>query len=132
VHRPGISSPQTGPRKRTQGRLGVRLVAKLASRVRTHSGILENISKSGAKLAIDKPPQVGSEVILNWHGNELFGRVSWASATHCGLVFDSIVPPALLEATLSLDEAARVPDELDVSGVAAKDWFDGEGRYGFD
>ena len=44
----------------------------------------------------------------------------------------AVVPPALLEATLSLDEAAGVPDELDVSGVAAKDWFDGEGRFGFD
>lgn len=132
MQRPGSARPAASGRQRTQGRLAVRLVARLASRVKTHSGILENISKSGAKLAIDKPPQVGSEVILNWHGNELFGRVSWASATHCGLEFDTVVPPALLEATLSLDEAARVPDELDVTGVAAKDWFDGDGRYGFD
>lgn len=132
MHKPRPARPTASGRQRTQGRLAVRLVAKLASRVRTHAGILENISKRGAKLAIDHAPRIGCEVILNWHGHEVFGRVSWTSPTHCGLVFDSIVPPALLEATLSLDEAAHVPDELDVTGAAARDWFDGEGRFGFD
>jgi hypothetical protein len=132
MHRQGTTSTQAGARKRTQGRLGVRLVAKLASRVQTHSGILENISRSGAKLALDNPPRIGSEVILQWHGNELFGQVSWATSTHCGLLFSSTVPPALLETTLSLDETERVPDELDASGAAVRTWFDGDGRCGFD
>jgi hypothetical protein len=132
MHRPGLTRPTASGHQRTQGRLAVRLVAKLASKVRNHSAILENISKSGAKLSIDSPPQVGSEVILQWHGNELFGTVSWTSPTQCGLVFDTIVPPALLQQTLTLDEAAHVPDELDVAGAVAKDWFDGDGRFGFD
>src|SRR5687768_4422822 len=133
MHNRGLTRrPAASGRQRTQGRLPVRLVAKLASRMRTHSAILENISKSGAKLALDNAPQVGSEVILQWHGNELFGTVSWTTPTQCGLVFDAIVPPALLEATLSLDETAHVPDELDATGAAARDWFDGDGRYGFD
>ncbi len=132
MQRPGLVRTNASGRQRTQGRLPVRLVAKVASRSRTHAAILENISKSGAKLSVDSAPPVGSEVILRWHGHELFGRVSWTSATHCGLAFDSIVPPALLEETLSLDEAAHVPDELDVTGAAAREWFDGEGRYGFD
>ena len=132
MHRPGLAQSKPGERKRTQGRLAVRLVAKLASRVRTHSAILENISKSGAKLTIDDPPRVGSEVILQWHGHELFGEVSWTSPTQCGLVFAAIVPPALLETTLALDEAAHVPDELDANGASAKAWVDGSGRFGFD
>ena len=93
MHNRGLTRPAASGRQRTQGRLPVRLVAKLASRMRTHSAILENISKSGAKLALDNAPQVGSEVILQWHGNELFGRVTWTSPTQCGLVFDAIVPP---------------------------------------
>jgi len=132
MHRPGLTPSNPSGHKRTQGRLAVRLVARLASKVRTHSAILENISKSGAKLAVDNAPQIGSDVILKWHGHELLGRVSWTSATHCGLVFEKTVPPALLEETLSLDELAHVPDELDVTGAAAREWFDGEGRYGFD
>lgn len=132
MHRPGIMPSHANGRKRTQGRLAVRLVARLASKVRTHSAILENISKSGAKLSIDSPPQVGSEVILQWHGNELFGEVSWTSPTQCGLVFAATVPPALLEGALALDEAAHVPDELDVGGASARAWFDGSGRCGFD
>jgi hypothetical protein len=130
--KPGLTPYNPSVRKRTQGRLAVRLVARLASKVRTHSAILENISKSGAKLSIDNPPQVGSEVILQWHGNELFGQVSWASPTQCGLAFASTVPPTLLEGALALDEAAHVPDELDVTGATARAWFDGGGRFGFD
>ena len=129
MHRPGLTPSDSSTHKRTQGRLAVRLVARLASRVRTHSAILENISKSGAKLSIDSPPQIGSEVLLQWHGNELFGRVSWTSSTQCGLVFASTVPPALLEGALVLDEAAHVPDELDVTGAAARALFDGAGRF---
>jgi hypothetical protein len=132
MSRPALTPSSPGTRKRTQGWLPVRLIARLASKVRTHSAILENISKSGAKLTIDEPPRVGSEVILQWHGNELFGEVSWASSTQCGLVFASIVPPALLESAVALDEAAHVPDELDVTGAAARAWFDGNGRFGFD
>ena len=132
MHRPGLTPTSQSGRKRTQGRLAVRLVARLASKVRTHSAILENISKSGAKLSIENPPQVGSEVILQWHGNELFAQVSWTSSTQCGLVFASTVPPALLEGALALDEAEHVPDELDVTGATARAWFDGDGRYGFD
>ena len=132
MHRPGLTPSKPEGRKRTQGRLAVRLVARLASKVRTHSAILENISKSGAKLTIDNPPAVGSEVILQWHGNELFGQVSWASADQCGLVFASLVPPALLQSTLTLDETAHVPDELDLGGATARAWFDGDGRHGFD
>ena len=132
MHRPGLARPGAGVHQRTQGRLAVRLVAKLTSKARTQSAILENISKRGAKLVIDNPPEKGSDVILRWHGNELFGRVSWTSPTHCGLAFASLVPPALLEATLSLDESAHVPDELDVNSATARDWFDGDGRHGFD
>lgn len=129
MHRPGLTSSDPSAHKRTQGRLAVRLVAKLASKVRTHSAILENISKSGAKLSVDSPPQVGSEVVLQWHGNELFGTVSWTSTTQCGLEFASTVPPALLEGALALDEAAHVPDDLDVTGAAARALFDSAGRF---
>ena len=132
MHRSGPTPSSPNGRKRAQGRLAVRLVARLASKVRTHSAILENISKSGAKLSIDSPPPVGSEAILKWHGNELFGQVSWTSPTQCGLVFASTVPSALLHGALALDEAAHVPDELDVTGATARAWFDGDGRFGFD
>lgn len=132
MDRPGIQPSQASGHKRSQGRLAVRLVAKLKSRSRTQSAILENISKNGAKLAITEPPGVDSEVILQWHGNELFGRVSWASETHCAVVFGSAVSPGVLQATLSLDEVAHVPEELNVDGAAAKAWFDGNGRFGFD
>jgi hypothetical protein len=125
MHKPGLAPSAASGRKRSQGRLAVRLVARLASRVRSHSAILENISKSGAKLSIDDPPKVGSEVILQWHGNELLGEVSWSSATQCGLVFAATVPPELLQGALALDEAAHVPDELDVGAATARAWLDG-------
>ena len=132
MHKLGNPSSQASGHKRSQGRLGVRLVAKLKSRTRTQSAILENISKSGAKLAIADPPAIGSEVILQWHGNELFGRVCWTAASHCAVGFGSLVPPALLHATLSLDEVAHVPDDLNLDSAAARAWFDGEGRFGHD
>ena len=93
--------------------------------------MLENISKSGAKLAITGAPAIGTEVVLQWHEHDAFGTVRWASATHCGVLFESAVPPNVLQATLSLDEVARVPEESNLAS-AARAWFDGRVRFGFD
>jgi hypothetical protein len=118
--------------KRSQGRLEVRLQATLQTRSGTQSAILENISKSGAKLRATNPPAAGSDVILRWHEHEAFGSISWTSATHCGLRFPSILSPAQLQATLALDDIAHVPEELDDAAAAAKAWAEGSIRVGLD
>jgi hypothetical protein len=118
--------------RRTQGRLDVRLAAKLKSHGGTQPAILENVSKKGAKLQISAPPKVGTDAMLHWHGNEVLARVSWTSSTHCGLELYRSLSEELLRATLALDASDRVPDGLNSDEAAAKEWADGRARFGFD
>lgn len=132
MRRTGVAGAPGHAAKRSQGRLSVRLEATLKSQSWTRSAILENISKSGAMLAVSGAPATGTDVVLHWHGNEVFGSVSWVSASHCGIAFESTVSPEILRSTLTLDETAHVPDELDAESATARAWFEGDGRMGFD
>jgi hypothetical protein len=128
----GITNGRLPARKRSQGRLEVRLDATLKSHSWTRSAILENISRSGAMVTVESAPPKGTEVVLEWHSNQAFGRVAWANETRCAVRFESPVSALVLQSTLSLDQVAHVPDGLDCNGAAAKAWFDGAGRFGFD
>ena len=90
-------------RKRTQGRLDVRLQATIKTVSGFHSAILENISREGEKLVVQGGIKEGSQVIVQWHGFEAFGTVSWSSSTHCGVTLSSEVGETVLHSTLHLN-----------------------------
>ena len=118
--------------RRTQGRLKVRLPAKIVTLTRTHAAILENISRKGARLQVDLLPTLGAQAVLRWDRYEAFGTISWASGEHCGVLFASVLAEEPLRATLALDEAAALPDQSDITTEAAREWAAGNRRSGFD
>ena len=132
MHSTGLGLPtSTRGRKRTQGRLEIRLHATIRTLSGSHSVVLENISKKGAKLSVQAGLKKGSQVVLQWHGYEAFGTVSWSSSTHCGVILSSKVAESVLRSTLDLNETSYVPKE-DTARLAARAWADGSTRFGFD
>lgn len=118
-------------RKRNQGRLDVRLHAAIKTYSGSRAAILENISKSGAKLSVQDSVSKGTQVIVEWHGYQAFGTVAWTSTTHCGVILSSPVTEAVLRATLDLNETLGLPDG-DADRLAAREWANGSARFGFD
>ena len=132
MHRTGLSlATATRGRRRSHGRLDVRLHATIKTLSGSLSAILENISKKGAKLSVQAALREGRQVVVQWHGHEAFGMVAWSSSTHCGVTLSSELGEAVLRSTLNLNETFNVPED-DTDRLAARAWADGSARFGFD
>jgi hypothetical protein len=118
--------------RRSQGRIDIRLSAKLKSHFGTQPAILQNVSKNGAKVSIVNAPKIGSDVILQWHGNEALGQVVWSTGIECGLTLYSALSEEVLRNTLALDSIAHIPEDISAEAAAAKEWAEGSGKFGFD
>jgi hypothetical protein len=117
--------------KRSKGRIELRLRAKLIGLANSQPAILENLSKTGAKLRVAAPLRIGSELVLQWHGSEALGKVSWSRGGQCGLTFAAPLGEPVLHQALALDAAERLPDEDD-DRAAARAWVEGNARIGID
>lgn len=62
----------------------VRLVTTASDRC----GRLWDLSRSGARVQVDKPPPAGTTAILRWLARERFCTVVWSIEGMCGLAFD--------------------------------------------
>lgn len=58
--------------------------------------LLDDISRTGARLAIARPVIVGEDAVLRCGAIECFGRIVWAEADACGLEFDEPLDKATL------------------------------------
>lgn len=91
--------------QRSFGKLGKRSTGRLASGIdallvlpgKSIPCVLENISRRGAKLQMDTPPQLGASIILRVDRIDAFGTVSWVRGLRCGIVFEEPIAVSLLE-----------------------------------
>jgi hypothetical protein len=115
--------PTTGRRGRS------RLKARLAARVICVSGsqraVLNDISLTGAKLALNRPIKAGECVVLQWGDFEAFGDVVWSSDNQIGVQFDAAIDPRTLIATRDLDDLERLPSDHDLVRQSAEAWAQG-------
>ena len=90
-----LATPQVmdnGWRPRTP-RVEVDQMATLRAGARTTWVHARDISQSGVKVETDRPPARGEEVVLTLDGfRPLPGVVRWASADHCGISFNQLIP----------------------------------------
>lgn len=113
--------------RRADARLRLHLPARLVLLNRSAPCILENISLTGARLVIEKPPKVGEfgEV----HGEALceFFEVVWASGRNVGIAFDE---PLRRETLFHLREFNDSFPELQKREMKqlARAWVTGEQR----
>ena len=61
------------------------------------SGTLCDLSETGARVDIKRPPPVGATALLKWDGFELFCRIVWIKEDCCGVMFDKPISIAVVE-----------------------------------
>ncbi|NBW76682.1 MAG: hypothetical protein EBR34_12925 [Sphingomonadaceae bacterium] len=103
--------------RRGNPRLRLRLPALLITLHGQGPAVLENVSRSGARISSRFVLQAGESCILRLPGIELFADVAWCAHWRCGLNFERPLAQAQLLALRELDGVSR-PSERD----ANKDW----------
>lgn len=102
------ATPDRPTERRSTERARVACPAQLHLTTGVRAGALWDLSTAGARVALDDPPRVGTEVLLKWQSHEAFGRVVWVNDGMCGVTFDRMLPRAMLdEGLLPQEEAAR-------------------------
>ncbi len=73
------------------------MVAVVRTLSKTHSAILIDISRTGARLRGDRLPDEGQELILSVENLRSFGSVAWKRHGECGVAFDESLPALEVE-----------------------------------
>jgi len=113
------------PGRRARSRLRVRLPVKVTTLTATQTGVLADLSLTGARLLLDRPVGPGAEVLLQWAGYEAFGMVSWEHDGMCGVHFAEAITPKVLVATRDIDDAGQLPQDRDIARAVAGEWVMG-------
>lgn len=104
LQRMGSAERRSQGERRKSERLDARFAAvRVASGDGVGSALCGDLSRSGARLSLDRPLAVG-EVLSVGFGSDvsLTGRVAWVDGAECGIEFDSAVEgqvPAGVSAT---------------------------------
>jgi PilZ domain len=86
---------------RTFGKLGKRGMARLVTAIdgglvlpeRNASCRVENVSRTGCRLALDTPPRLGATVLVRVERIDTLGTVKWARGRRCGVRFERPLEP---------------------------------------
>ncbi len=78
---------QTG--RRADARLRLSLPAELITLDGQGHAVVENLSRTGARIATRMNLRPKSCCVMRWSGAEAFCTVRWSGGGRCGLVFDS-------------------------------------------
>lgn len=88
MHRTIYHVPGTSTGRRQDARVRLRLEVTLVMLDRTVLCLLDDISRTGARLTMQSPPPRDSSAVLKVHGVEPFCTVVWSAFGRCGLQFD--------------------------------------------
>ena len=101
---------------------------RVSTRTQTRTGVLADLSLTGARIATDAELKLGGEVLLEWGQFEAFGEVVWSRGQYCGISFFEMISNVTLIATRDLDDASHLPRDRDLLRQAAKGWVQGGSR----
>jgi hypothetical protein len=74
--------------RRAAARQRVMIVGSAVTLDGTKSILVENVSRSGAKLRGRHLPAIGKQVLVWMEGADALGRVAWTGFDQCGVAFD--------------------------------------------
>ncbi len=125
-----VASDDPHAHRRQHSRLRLGLPARFQTLQGTEEVRLLDLSRSGAKLALERPSTF-KEGVLSWMDFEAFGMTVWCEGHLVGLRFDEAIPlPQVIETR------NRAPDVVRDEGLeirdAARDWVAGTLHLGFD
>ena len=101
------SQTQIGRRADPRVRLGAGLPCSLVTLHGTMAGRIEDVSRTGARIALSGTPPLGAEGVLTINNMEAFGEVVWHRAGRVGFRFDEKLP---LESVVRLRHFAAAID----------------------
>lgn len=101
--------------RRREGRLRVRLDARLITLDGSCRAVLADVSANGARIVGGTCGlRPGQEAVLQWGDQEAFGVVVWAGHGQIGLCFYDPLDAKTVAATRQLDERQRLPDDREL------------------
>ena len=118
---------QTG--RRNDSRLRLALPAELITLDGRGPAQIENLSRSGARIATALAVKPGRSGFLRWLDHEVFATVRWCAGGRCGVVFDDLLSEQDLIRTRALETQAQ-QRERERRINSARDFVTGRGRSG--
>lgn len=112
--------------RRRYGRLRLRIQAKVITVLGTFSGLVVDLSLTGARVRLTNGAPRSGDALLQWDSHEAFGRIVWTEGADCGIRFDE---PLAENVLLDMREATPTPDEMAQVRDAAARFVNG--RQGF-
>lgn len=91
-------------------------MARLITIHGTTSGLLVDLSLTGARVRLSRKVPATGDAMLQWDGHEAFGMIVWVNDCECGVLFDEPLPEAIL---LGMRDAEAFPDEREQTRTAA-------------
>jgi hypothetical protein len=110
---------------RSYARLRLAIPAEMELTHGIRSCLLDNLSRSGARVRAEAPPKVGSSVILKFADFEAFAMVVWVQGIQCGLLFDEQLTQDAMQQLRWISENHAKYQRAQMQGVA-RDWSQGE------
>ena len=83
------SLPRPGPGHRNANRLRLGVPAQLQLTHETRTCLLDDVSKSGARLRITQPLTPHQTAVLTFHELKVYATVMWSKGAECGLRFET-------------------------------------------
>jgi len=91
-------NPELQGGRRSNARVRLQIPATFTLLSGAHKCLLSNLSRSGARVAIDPPPKVGDCGILRCTELDAFCVVVWVHGGECGVEFEDVEPIDLVQA----------------------------------
>lgn len=89
--------------------------------------LIDDISRTGARLRVQQPIANQQSAILEFHELRLFSRVIWYSGLECGLQFDQSIDPEDMQGMLWITENRALYERI-CNQSHALDWTAGLGE----
>jgi hypothetical protein len=86
-----------------------------------------NLSPSGAKLRGSPIPEIGKTAMFRLDGYQLLCKVVWAKDDLCGVRFDELMPPRVLQSFREAGSTAKLDMLTPAEQQAADEWNNGVG-----
>lgn len=110
--------------RRAKPRLRLGLPARLMLLAGNSPCVVEDISETGARVAVRHPVTRGADAVLYLLDLECFGAISWQDGASCGIEFETPLPStAIVSLRQKLDHWEH--DQLQSSRQTARTWAEG-------
>jgi len=126
LNRRAFSTARQGQRSVNRLSLGVRGELELTRG--TYPCVVDDISRTGARISLEPPPPRGAPAVLRVAGNSVFATVIWTRPDRCALRFDRPVPPEEMQRFLWISQNPE-QYERDRLSVAARAWTSGQDAH---